>query len=706
MLASLVALFIGLWSATALADSTSWTSWSTAYSLSFADANGDGRADAVGAHAVNNSVSDIQVGLSTGSKFNASTSWGSWSTAYTLGFADVNGDGRADAVGRNPSTAAIQVGLSTGSAFAAPTNWTSWSTAYSLSFADVNGDGRADIVGRNSAGDVQVGLSTGSKFNASTSWTFWSSAYSLSFADINGDGKADIVGRKNRWEDVQIGLSTGSGFGLSHRWTFWSTAYSLAFVDASGDGRADAAGRNLADVQVDTQLTGPSGPYIDSGSYRSSGSYVVSGGAYNYAPTVMLDGRYRMWWCSGIAGDQILYAESSSPDGPFHAHGSTAPYQSVLQPSPGSQFDGSHVCDPSVIRVKGTYYMYYGGLTFGGPKPTQIGVASSTDGISWTKLNGGNAIVTARIANPEDYGAGQPSAAYVDGYFYLMYTDTTGVNGNLEHSGFQYAIRSTDPTFQSNVEVATASGFVPRTAANTASYIVSESKSPDWQYSDALNAWIVLSNQAQGLTYVRLLSKDLSHQLQPDLTISANWSEGPGLVSTPEKHSLAPQPGDYCQRIPLDYINATVPSSPPNNLSHFGADLMTNLYCSELSNSQIAGMFNGYGIEAGGYPLTVVVDKKRLQFQLVAPARDITNNFIGTTAEVFNSIPYGATLSSGSPAIGATGRPAAFVLDNSTVWPVSSISIITDNNSGITYVEPSSYDQHPVGSSLYQVKFE
>lgn len=436
---------------------------------------------------------------------------------------------------------------------------------------------------------------------------------------------------------------------------------------------------------------------VDPMSLRTSSGVVAAAGAYNYAPSVMLDGNYRAWWCAGIAGDHIAYAESPSMNGPFHARNSGAPYEDVLQPSPG-KFDGTHTCDPSVIRVRGTYYMYYGGLLDGSGMPTQIGVAQSASGISWTRMNGGNPIVGPVRPNFQvgEYGAGQPSAAYVDGFFYLMYTDTSGYGGPG-----QYAMRSSDPTFQTNVEVATASGFVPKTASTVGRYVVSGSYSPDWQYSDALEAWIVLSNQNPGETFVRFLSKDLSHLLRADLSISANWVEGPGLASTPEKHALAPTNAE-CQRIQLDYLNATVNPPAPNNLKHFGADLQTQLGCSALPAERISAMFNGYGIEVDGLPLTVVVDKQRLQFALAVPAQDITKNFVTTTPEVFSAIPYGASLHSGDPAIGATGRPAAFVLDNSVIWPVSSTKILTDNNSAITSVPTSTYDQYQVGPALFE----
>lgn len=144
--------------------------------------------------------------LSTGTGFKISTSWGAWADeSFSLSFADVNGDGKADSVGRNGSS--VYVGLSTGATFSYASVWGSLSSGYSLSFADVNGDGKADMIGRDSStGDVQVGLSTGSAFAPPSLWSTWSPAYSAYFADVNGDGRADLIGR-NGTGDLQVSLS-------------------------------------------------------------------------------------------------------------------------------------------------------------------------------------------------------------------------------------------------------------------------------------------------------------------------------------------------------------------------------------------------------------------------------------------------------------------------------------------------------------------
>jgi len=189
----------------------------------------------------------------------------------------------------------------------------------------------------------------------------------------------------------------------------------------------------------------------------------------------MLDGAYRMWWCSTTGvGDSIMYSTASSLDGPW----STA--QAVLSPTYGATFDGEQTCDPSVIRVNGVYYLYYSGKDIGSTDvaTTRVGLATSVNGVNWVRANGGQPIIRPRI-QPGDagwaslplaqkYGAGQQSVTYVNGYIYLIYTDTTGLASNPVCNGCgQYVLRSADPTFQTRVQELVGSGnFQPKTVGN------------------------------------------------------------------------------------------------------------------------------------------------------------------------------------------------------------------------------------------------
>lgn len=156
----------------------------------------------------------------------------------------------------------------------------------------------------------------------------------------------------------------------------------------------------------------PAPATLTTANFRESG-VIVSGGQpapYNYAPTVMENGGYRVWWCSQVPGvgpgDDILYAAAPAADGPYAAEGG-APAVPVFTGQPGA-FDGVHTCDPSVIKVGSTYYLYYTGAAGDHARGNAIGVASSADGFAWRRENDGKPIVTASEAVHRDnaYGAG------------------------------------------------------------------------------------------------------------------------------------------------------------------------------------------------------------------------------------------------------------------------------------------------------------
>ena len=202
---------------------------------------------------------------------------------------------------------------------------------------------------------------------------------------------------------------------------------------------------------------------------RQSPGVIAAGGGdapYNYAPSVLLDnGRYRMWWCSqlGVAnppGDDILLAESTSMDGPFagpDGRGGTPVFSGS-----GTQFDGMHTCDPSVVKVGGTYFMYYTGAAGAHAHGNAIGLATSTDGRVWTRANGGRPLITVsrNVRRDNTYGVGQPSVVYLAGRYYLMFTDTTGQDAGRNGAG-QFVLRSTDPAFTREVEALGPTGFRP-----------------------------------------------------------------------------------------------------------------------------------------------------------------------------------------------------------------------------------------------------
>ena len=151
----------------------------------------------------------------------------------------------------------------------------------------------------------------------------------------------------------------------------------------------------------------------------------VSHAGYDYAPAVLYDDNgYRMWWCG------------SSPAGnPYVDHIWTANSEDglnwnniriAMSPTPQAM-----VCDPSVVRLNGLYRMYYTGTNDPTGIGNQIYLATSSDGTAWAKwpddIN--PQPVISLPAGAAGYGIGQPSVVYLNGRFWLYYTDTTREGG-------------------------------------------------------------------------------------------------------------------------------------------------------------------------------------------------------------------------------------------------------------------------------------
>jgi hypothetical protein len=92
---------------------------------------------------------------------------------------------------------------------------------------------------------------------------------------------------------------------------------------------------------------------------------------------------------------------------------------------------------------------------------------------------------------------------------------------------------------------------------------------------------------------------------------------------------------------------------------------------------------------------------KRLQFALAPPAERLARTSVDPGANVFNMIPYGASVYSANKVLGAPGRPAAYLLDDGRLWPISCIGEITDDQSSITSVTQAEFDNYQAGPSLY-----
>ncbi|WP_326991012.1 FG-GAP-like repeat-containing protein [Chitinophaga sp. 212800010-3] len=194
------------------------------YHALMGDVNGDGKTDAV---YFDPGFGGWHVALANDTGFLAPVLWSNGNGVGAAGqlLADVNGDGKEDAIIYFQSgglAGSWYVGLSTGTGFGSFSSWTGsfGATADQCMAADVNGDGKADAVCfKKSDGSWQVALSGGSSFAAGSTWkTGFGTGKEKGFVyDVDRDGKADIVYYDSgEW---WVSYSSGSGFGAyHHRW--------------------------------------------------------------------------------------------------------------------------------------------------------------------------------------------------------------------------------------------------------------------------------------------------------------------------------------------------------------------------------------------------------------------------------------------------------------------------------------------------------
>ena len=435
---------------------------------------------------------------------------------------------------------------------------------------------------------------------------------------------------------------------------------------------------------------------------RESGVVAVGGpgSPYNYGPTVMLDGgKTRMWWCSQYPaalppGDDILYGEAATVDGPFTGPGGGVP-PAVLSGNPG-QFDGAHTCDPSVIRVNGIYYMYYTGAAGDHALGNSIGLATSTDGISWTRANGPIVSPSHDLHRDNLYGAGQPSAVYLDGWFYLMFTDTTGLAAGWNGAG-QFILRAKDAAFTTNVEALGTKGFSAAPNSSRTKSVV-DAFSADLTWVDQLGAFAI-AHETQDGTTITFYDVDFTAAPYQPVTIPGPWSEGPGLLREPDGHSPV-SAGDPCGTVPLDVVRATVigEAGAPTDLRHFGLDVTGVNGCA--STTQALTVLDGFAMPSPVRTMDLVVAGKVVRIDRRSVAEQLAAHVLDSRIAILDQVPVAARLVSGARALVATGLGVGFVLDDGKLWPARPDSVATLNGSTVETVTATQWRSYPAGAGL------
>ncbi len=173
------------------------------------DITGDGKADLLARVAADGST-QVRPGDGNGGFGAAVTSLGSFAGHDLITpVGDLNGDGRADLVARDPGTGRLDAYLGDGAGgFSVKQLGTTWG-GYDLidGPGDVNGDGHPDLVARGAGGALFLapginGVGFGEAVRIRGSWGGYDAI--TGHGDFNGDGKVDLLVRATGSSDVYV----------------------------------------------------------------------------------------------------------------------------------------------------------------------------------------------------------------------------------------------------------------------------------------------------------------------------------------------------------------------------------------------------------------------------------------------------------------------------------------------------------------------
>jgi VCBS repeat protein len=233
-----------------------YASGNSSIALAIADLNADGRPDAVTANYYAGTVA-VLLGNGDGS-LGPRTEFSAGGSPETVTIGDLNADGRPDVVTYNPFYPnSISVLLGNGDGTFGPhldilTPSILGSNNRSVSIADVDADGRPDVV---VSGFVLLGNGDGT-FRARNDLPGAVGACSVAIADFDGDGRQDLaLAIDDRCSSVSIRPGNGDGtFSAEHEYGVGKRASAVVTADLNGDGWPDLVVPNVTSQSVSVLL--------------------------------------------------------------------------------------------------------------------------------------------------------------------------------------------------------------------------------------------------------------------------------------------------------------------------------------------------------------------------------------------------------------------------------------------------------------------
>jgi hypothetical protein len=427
-----------------------WTSFTVAptvqpaYSVFAADVDGDGRQDVLSASGDENKIAWHKNGGGSPLVWTPYTITTGASAAMSVFAVDVDGDGRVDALSASRTDSKIAWYKNGGGVPAAWTPYTistSACQAQSVSAADIDGDGRQDALSASWCDNSIVWYKNGG--GSPVSWTPYtitttaSNAVSVFAADVDGDGRMDVLSASMGDSKIAWYKNGGGNPAVWTPATISTSAVGARLVhaaDVDGDGLVDVLSASVGDDKIAWYKNGmcPRG----------------STGPGGYAPcTPCLPGRF--------SNTSLLEVCEACPAGRFGAGGSvnascSGPCAAGFACSAGSvsataaaclsgkySLSGASVCSDVLVSYTISANARVATSVFaadvdGDGRLDVLSASGGDNKIAWYKNGGGSPVVwTPFIISSTASGASSVFAADVNGDGLLDVLSASGGNNKI-----------------------------------------------------------------------------------------------------------------------------------------------------------------------------------------------------------------------------------------------------------------------------------